>query len=154
MGFFGLTFDLREQLTFYGAYHNNPINQAIHFVFVPAILFTVAVWLAYTPSLPLNLAPLLSLLPACCAEYAKWVVLWGGRHRPVCPTCLCVVLLIGHKRCLSHLPAGIQPPLPLPPFTQTPSAPTPCAGTWSQTAPWCCWHTTACTTLRSSRLPG
>jgi uncharacterized membrane protein YGL010W len=43
MAFLGFNFDLKDQLTFYGSYHNNPINQAIHFVFVPAILWTVAV---------------------------------------------------------------------------------------------------------------
>ena len=30
------------QLVFYGSYHANPINQLIHFVFVPAIWWTVA----------------------------------------------------------------------------------------------------------------
>lgn len=42
--------NLREQLTFYGSYHNKPVNQLIHFVFVPTILWSVAAWLAYTPS--------------------------------------------------------------------------------------------------------
>ena len=47
----GIHTTLKDQLVFYGSYHNNPINQVIHFVFVPAILWTVSVWLAYTPSL-------------------------------------------------------------------------------------------------------
>lgn len=64
----GFNFDLnlKKQLIFYGSYHNNPVNQAIHFIFVPLILWTVAVWLAYTPPL----FPELSLrIPSCCAEY-------------------------------------------------------------------------------------
>lgn len=32
----GLSFDLVSQLSFYGAYHSNKINQLIHFVFVSA----------------------------------------------------------------------------------------------------------------------
>lgn len=72
MAFLGFNFDLRDQLTFYGSYHSNPLNQAIHFVFVPAILWTVAVWLAYTPPLlSLDLAP---LLPTCWANYARCVL--------------------------------------------------------------------------------
>lgn len=47
----GINGNLKDQLVFYGSYHNNPINQLIHFVFVPTILWTVSVWLAYTPSL-------------------------------------------------------------------------------------------------------
>lgn len=46
-------FDLKGQLVFYGAYHNHPINQSIHFVFVPIIMWTVAVWLSYSPSVPI-----------------------------------------------------------------------------------------------------
>lgn len=44
-----LGLNLRSQLAFYGAYHANPYNQLIHFFFVPVILFSVAVWLSYTP---------------------------------------------------------------------------------------------------------
>lgn len=51
MAVLGFNFDLMEQLSFYGAYHSNRWNQLIHFVFVPAIFFTVVVWLAYTPAL-------------------------------------------------------------------------------------------------------
>ena len=51
MAILGCTFDLKEQLVFYGSYHNNRINQAIHFVFVPIIMWTVSVWLAYTPAI-------------------------------------------------------------------------------------------------------
>lgn len=46
-----ITSNLREQLIFYGSYHNNGMNQILHFVFVPIILWTVSVWLAYTPAL-------------------------------------------------------------------------------------------------------
>ncbi|GAB4817512.1 hypothetical protein N2152v2_004558 [Parachlorella kessleri] len=76
MGFLGFNFNLKDQLTFYGSYHSNPLNQAIHFVFVPAILWTVAVWLAYTPAFAhFNFLP---LLPSGFAQYARYLVLNGS----------------------------------------------------------------------------
>lgn len=62
----GLNFDLLEQLTFYGSYHNNRWNQLIHFIFVPAIVWSLAVGLAYTGpllSVPSHVLPLLASLP-------------------------------------------------------------------------------------------
>jgi 2-hydroxy fatty acid dioxygenase len=52
----GFNTDLMDQLTFYGAYHANPTNQLIHIVFVPAIWFTAAVWLAYVGPAYVNLS--------------------------------------------------------------------------------------------------
>ena len=43
---FGLTFDLLDQLTFYGAYHRHPVNKLIHLVCVPGIAWSALVWLA------------------------------------------------------------------------------------------------------------
>jgi uncharacterized membrane protein YGL010W len=39
----GFSLDLLEQLSFYGAYHAEPWNQALHFFFVPALLWSAAV---------------------------------------------------------------------------------------------------------------
>ena len=36
-----------EELAFYGSYHQDPINQAIHFIFVPTIWWSIAVFMAY-----------------------------------------------------------------------------------------------------------
>lgn len=75
MGLLGFNFNLKDQLTFYGSYHANPINQAIHFVFVPAILWTVAIWLAYTPAfVSVNPDWAAPVLPACCAQYSRYLV--------------------------------------------------------------------------------
>ncbi len=49
----GLSLDLPAQLAFYGSYHTHPVNQAIHFVCVPAILWSICVWLANLGPLPL-----------------------------------------------------------------------------------------------------
>ncbi|XAR55983.1 hypothetical protein NMG60_11036249 [Bertholletia excelsa] len=50
MGTSGL-FDLERHFAFYGAYHRNPINIAIHMLFVWPIFFTALLILYFTPSL-------------------------------------------------------------------------------------------------------
>ncbi|KAH9850083.1 DUF962-domain-containing protein [Lenzites betulinus] len=35
--------NVKQQLTFYGAYHDHPVNVAIHMVFVPTILWTALI---------------------------------------------------------------------------------------------------------------
>ncbi|KAK7354151.1 hypothetical protein VNO80_19609 [Phaseolus coccineus] len=43
--------DLEKHFAFYGAYHSNPINVAIHILFVWPILFTAQMILHFTPTL-------------------------------------------------------------------------------------------------------
>ncbi|KAK3223005.1 hypothetical protein Dsin_010030 [Dipteronia sinensis] len=50
MGKIGL-FDLEKHFAFYGAYHKNPVNIAIHMLFVWPIFFTALLILYFTPSL-------------------------------------------------------------------------------------------------------
>lgn len=50
MGKTGL-FDLEKHFAFYGAYHTNKINVAIHMLFVWPIFFTAILVLDFTPSL-------------------------------------------------------------------------------------------------------
>jgi uncharacterized membrane protein YGL010W len=40
-----------DSLLFYSRYHSHPVNKAIHFVFVPIILFSTYIFLAYIPPL-------------------------------------------------------------------------------------------------------
>jgi len=104
MSFLGLTFDLVDQLGFYGAYHTNHWNKLIHVVFVPGIAWSALVWLAASGPLfgldmtsaglpellsPLSraLSPNLGTLTACAyASYyctleplagSLWAVFWG-----------------------------------------------------------------------------
>jgi uncharacterized membrane protein YGL010W len=66
-----LGFNLRDQLAFYGAYHHNKWNQLIHFIFVPAIMWSALVWLAYSgPVVPLDLPQHLHRLPPVIARAA------------------------------------------------------------------------------------
>ncbi|KAK3027330.1 hypothetical protein RJ639_040422 [Escallonia herrerae] len=44
-------FDLEKHFAFYGAYHSNPTNIAIHMLFVWPIFFTALLILDFTPSL-------------------------------------------------------------------------------------------------------
>ncbi|KAH7515974.1 hypothetical protein FEM48_Zijuj10G0085100 [Ziziphus jujuba var. spinosa] len=44
-------FDLEKHFAFYGAYHSNPINIAIHMLFVWPIFFTALLLAYFTPSL-------------------------------------------------------------------------------------------------------
>lgn len=65
---------LEDELTFYGCFHSRPGNQAIHALFVPPIMATLCVALAYarpasTPPLPLP-PPLASALPSWVAAGA------------------------------------------------------------------------------------
>ena len=70
MGVLGFNLNFYDQLTFYGAYHHNKWNQLVHFVFVPAIFWSAAVWLSYTGQLiPYDLPQALQALPASVAQY-------------------------------------------------------------------------------------
>lgn len=55
MGIAGFNFSLMDQLVFYGSYHRKKGNQLIHFIFVPLIMWSVGVWLAYTGPLSDNI---------------------------------------------------------------------------------------------------
>ena len=68
----GLNFNLMDQLVFYGSYHQKKGNQLIHFFFVPLIMWSVSVWLAYTAPLSdkLDLPSQLDFLPPNLAAYA------------------------------------------------------------------------------------
>ena len=46
---------LENELGFYGAYHQNPMNQLIHFIFVPCIWWSVCIFMCYLPFPPLEI---------------------------------------------------------------------------------------------------
>ncbi|KAI1180530.1 DUF962 domain-containing protein [Nemania sp. FL0916] len=90
-----MALNLEKQLTFYGAYHDNPVNVAIHMVCVPLILFSGFTLAANTgtliplpdaitiPNLDLNLGTLGALA-------------WGGLYvllEPVAGTILAFICL-------------------------------------------------------------
>jgi len=70
-------FDLVHELTFYASYHADWRNQLVHVVFVPLLVFTAMIFLAYVPplsratplGLPLNWATLAAL--AWSAHHCK-----------------------------------------------------------------------------------
>ncbi|KAI1634353.1 DUF962 domain-containing protein [Biscogniauxia mediterranea] len=92
-----MALNLEKQLTFYGAYHNNSVNVAIHMVCVPLILLSGFTMAANTgtliplpdaltiPNLELNLGTLAALT-------------WGGLYvllEPVAGTILALICLGG-----------------------------------------------------------
>ncbi|KAI9809059.1 MAG: hypothetical protein M1825_002348 [Sarcosagium campestre] len=59
-----MSLNLEKQLLFYGSYHHDPVNVAIHIICVPLILLTAFMFLTNTPSLiPLPDILLLKELP-------------------------------------------------------------------------------------------
>ncbi|EUC36982.1 hypothetical protein COCCADRAFT_23410 [Bipolaris zeicola 26-R-13] len=55
-------FDLKKNLVFYGAYHRDPTNVAIHMVCVPILLGTGFLFGTNTPTLPIRTPALLTRL--------------------------------------------------------------------------------------------
>jgi len=47
-------YDLTEQASIYGSYHNNKWNKLVHFIFVPMIIYATLLWLSFI-SLPFKL---------------------------------------------------------------------------------------------------
>ena len=69
---------LRDELVFYGQYHNNKWNQLIHFFFVPLILWSAHVLMSNLLVLPVPVADWLSFLPwsafiVCNLPFIHWV---------------------------------------------------------------------------------
>lgn len=75
----GLSFNLRDQLVFYGSYHSHPINKAIHFFFVPSIVWATLVWLAAAGPL----APLPAALAAATAHLPAWLASGAAVNLPL-----------------------------------------------------------------------
>ncbi|KAL2757564.1 hypothetical protein ACRALDRAFT_1074556 [Sodiomyces alcalophilus JCM 7366] len=98
-----MSLDLEKHLTFYGAYHRNPVNVIIHMVCVPLILYSgfslatnsgtlipLPSWLT-VPYLDLNLGTLAALI-------------WGGLYvllEPVAGTLLAIINLAVTAYCNS-----------------------------------------------------
>ncbi|KAL1302454.1 hypothetical protein AAFC00_002846 [Neodothiora populina] len=98
-----MALNLEKQLQFYGQYHHNPVNVAIHITCVPTILMTSFLFCTNTPSLPIpdsllisNLSPNLGTMVAL--TYATLYILMepvaGGLLAP---------LLLGGTAYANHL---------------------------------------------------
>lgn len=83
-------FDFKYQFVSYGEYHDNPINQLVHIIFVPIIIFTVQIWLHATPELyawkfsdvlPINASVLLSMM--YCLYYIRLHRILGFMITPI-----------------------------------------------------------------------
>ncbi|KAK1768329.1 hypothetical protein QBC33DRAFT_371909 [Phialemonium atrogriseum] len=88
-----MSLNLEKQLVFYGAYHHNSVNVAIHMVCVPLILFSAFTLASNTGSL-LHLPQWLSIpyLEPNLGTFAAFI--WGGLYvllEPVAGTVLAVI---------------------------------------------------------------
>ncbi|KAK7924601.1 hypothetical protein PG985_006655 [Apiospora marii] len=92
-----MALNLEKQLTFYGAYHDNPVNVGIHMVCVPLILFSGFAMAANTGSLiPLPEALTIPYLPPNLGTLAA--ITWGTLYvllEPVAGTALAAICLAG-----------------------------------------------------------
>ncbi|KAF2226625.1 DUF962 domain-containing protein [Elsinoe ampelina] len=98
-----MALNLEKQLQFYGSYHHNPINVAIHITCVPMILMTAFLFGTNTPSIPIpewlsvpNLPPNLGTI--ACVIYASLYLLM----EPVAGAML-APLLIGGTAAANYL---------------------------------------------------
>ncbi|KAF4555375.1 Hypothetical protein D9617_2g053310 [Elsinoe fawcettii] len=91
-----MALNLEKQLQFYGSYHHNPVNVAIHITCVPMILMTAFLFGTNTPSIPIpewltvpNLPPNAGTI--ACVIYASLYLLM----EPVAGAMLAPLLLGG-----------------------------------------------------------
>lgn len=72
-------FDTAEKaLAFYGVYHREPWNQAIHFFGVPLIIWTMLIFAAHLPFS--NELPLLGSMPGVRPHRLSWATVWIGMY--------------------------------------------------------------------------
>ncbi|KAK3687076.1 hypothetical protein LTR37_019190 [Vermiconidia calcicola] len=91
-----MALNLEKQLNFYGAYHHNPVNIAIHVTCVPVLLLTAFLFGTNTPAIPLPEWMTIPNLPAnlgtiTCLVYSTLYVLM----EPVAGGMLAPLLLAG-----------------------------------------------------------
>ncbi|KAK5126865.1 hypothetical protein LTR08_004565 [Meristemomyces frigidus] len=87
-----MALNLEKQLLFYGAYHDHPVNVAIHIICVPVLLLTGFLFGTNTPALPLPPWMTIPNLPAnlgtiACLLYTTLYILMepvaGGMFAPI-----------------------------------------------------------------------
>ncbi|KAJ5719909.1 hypothetical protein N7493_006787 [Penicillium malachiteum] len=113
-----MALNLERQLLFYGAYHNDPVNIAIHIVCVPIILFTAIILCCNSgPLFPVPEALAIEYLPATVGTigaflYAVLYVLLepvaGGSFAPfVIGSAVCGNYLLEHYGSTVNYYAGV-----------------------------------------------
>jgi len=89
-------FDLVEQASIYGSYHNTIGNRIIHFIFVPLILLGVFLWLSFYPFQLFRIPfphSILEIYPEASVAHIGWIlsIIWSFYCFSLEP--LCGVLL-------------------------------------------------------------
>jgi 2-hydroxy fatty acid dioxygenase len=60
--------DVRDELGFYWLYHSHPLNQLVHFFFVPTLLWTLGIWMMHAEIAAITIS--LPFVPTHCITHA------------------------------------------------------------------------------------
>ncbi|KAF2088208.1 DUF962-domain-containing protein [Saccharata proteae CBS 121410] len=98
-----MALNLEKQLTFYGSYHHNPVNVAVHITCVPMIMMTAFLFLSNTPSVPIP--PALSIPNLPLNAGTGFAVLYAILYILMEPVAggLLAPLLLGGTACMQYL---------------------------------------------------
>ncbi|WWC66437.1 uncharacterized protein I206_100339 [Kwoniella pini CBS 10737] len=107
-------FDVEEELAFYSSYHANKINQAIHFVCIPQILWSWLLIAAHLPipgTSPTILGNGLALQPSLALG---WIIAYLGYYVALEPVGGLTYLPVGILMYLTSTYLAVSPPTWLP----------------------------------------
>jgi len=98
----GVKFNLDDALVFYGSYHNNKINQLIHVIFVPCIVWSLMVLLDYmdfTSELKIHPLQLVGI------KQLYFPLSYIGDNFLLSPSLLVAIILTYYYLSLTYFPA-------------------------------------------------
>ena len=79
-------------MAFYGVYHRNPINQLIHVICIPLILWTMTIFYAH---LPVTDRVVVDFLPGIPAHYRKEAAPMSLELQPIGPLWMEIAVALG-----------------------------------------------------------
>jgi uncharacterized membrane protein YGL010W len=106
-------FNFHHQFVKYGEFHNNKVNQAIHMVFVPAILWSAQVWLAGTPSFATwrfsDVLPVNAALVGTGIYAGYYIALHKPLGTMISPVLFGLLYAANKFHSVTNLPFGLSP---------------------------------------------
>ncbi|KAK8865837.1 hypothetical protein IAR55_000985 [Kwoniella newhampshirensis] len=121
--------DVEEELAFYSSYHSNKINQIIHFLCIPQILWSWLLIAAHLPlpgTTPITLVKGLAIQPSLALA---WMVVYEGYYLVLDPVGGLTYLPVGILSYLTATYLATSPPSWLP--FSTPAQPTAQPFAWT-----------------------
>ncbi|KAI8909005.1 hypothetical protein EDD86DRAFT_206661 [Gorgonomyces haynaldii] len=103
-------FNFDHQFVKYGEFHANKVNQAIHLIFVPLILWTAQVWFSNTPSFgSVGPLPINGNLIGTFIYAAYYISLWPLVGTMYLPILIGMSYSANNFNALTDLPLGLTP---------------------------------------------